>query len=137
MPGLRQFQAKPRGVAAARTVLQTRKRNQTVMADSNEREQITPGTKTMWLSAKSGGAKSIARDACGRFFCPPQPAGTVTVPVAWRSLCARTGTSVTMSKFYRWIRDRRISSIRVRGNYYIRVKTLDKLVEKAIRGIGW
>lgn len=84
----------------------------------------------------SGQARRV-RDVCGRFFSPPAPAGAVTATTAWRNICARTGCSVTLSKFYKWIRVGRIRAIRVRGNYYVRVKTLDKLVEKAFRGKGW
>lgn len=88
-------------------------------------------------TARLSGRGNSARNVCGRFFSPLAPVGAVTATTAWRNICARTGCSVTLSKFYKWIRVGRIRAIRVRGNYYVRIKTLDKLVEKAFRGIGW
>lgn len=107
------------------------------MNDIGKQKRIVNMPTPKRSTAKLSGRANSARGVSGRFFSPPAPEGAVTAASAWRNICARTGCSVTLSKFYKWIRVGRIRAIRVRGNYYIRIKTLDKLVEKALRGIGW
>lgn len=107
------------------------------MNDTDKPKSIVNRAVPKRSTAKRDGRGNSARDANGRFFCPPAPPGTVTVAAAWRSLFARTGCGVTRAGFGKWIRVGRIRAIRVHGNYYVRIKTLDKLVEKAFRGKGW
>ncbi|HEV2351028.1 MAG TPA: hypothetical protein VG028_14400 [Terriglobia bacterium] len=87
--------------------------------------------------AVPGEAKSFARDARGQPLRFPGTPPVLMAIEAWRSLCARTGCGVTMDNFYSWIRAGKIDAIRVRGNYFVRVRTLNELVKKAFSGKGW
>lgn len=107
------------------------------MTDTSERERESLGKMREPSFAVPGEAKSFARDARGQPLRFPGTPPVLMAIEAWRSLCARTGCGVTMDNFYSWIRAGKIDAIRVRGNYFVRVRTLNELVKKAFSGKGW
>ena len=68
-----------------------------------------------------------------------QPAAPLafTIPAAWRSLCRRTGCTMTLRCFYKWVLKGRVHSVRMGAKIFIRAEVLDQLVELAFHGESW
>jgi hypothetical protein len=53
---------------------------------------------------------------------------------AWRVLCARTGGGIALGTFYRWIRDGRMTAIRMGKKIQVPVQMLDIVIDKCLNG---
>lgn len=61
----------------------------------------------------------------------------LTIPAAWRTLCRRTGCSITLRCFYKWVLKGRVDSVRMGEKIFIRAGVLDRLVDQAFHGESW
>lgn len=60
---------------------------------------------------------------------------TLLVPKhAWQLVCRKTGTSLSRTTFYRWLREGRIVSVRVGHRLFVPVGALDELVSHCLAG---
>ena len=50
----------------------------------------------------------------------------LTPLAAWHHLCAKTGASISLVSFYRWIRNGRVCAIRMGRKFYVPVQILDE-----------
>jgi hypothetical protein len=53
---------------------------------------------------------------------------------AWRILCARTGGSIALVTFYRWLRNGRIYSIRMGQRIFIPQPALEDAIKQCLAG---
>jgi hypothetical protein len=58
----------------------------------------------------------------------------LTPAAARRSLCARTGATIAMVTFYRWLRDGRVYSIRLGQRIFVPQAALDDLIKTCLAG---
>jgi hypothetical protein len=68
---------------------------------------------------------------------PPGASEVLRATTAWRQLCGRTGCAIRRDQFTTWLRNGRVPTIRVGDLYFVRVETLDEMIEKALRGEKW
>lgn len=65
--------------------------------------------------------------------CPATPL-MMKPTAAWRLLCAKTGGSISLGTFYRWIRDGRVCTIRMGKRIMVPVQMLNQVIEKCLNG---
>ena len=53
---------------------------------------------------------------------------------AWHHFCARTGGSISLVSFYRWIRNGRVCAVRVGRKFYVPLGILDELIKRCLEG---
>ena len=53
---------------------------------------------------------------------------------AWRILCSRTGGSIALVTFYRWLRNGRIYSIRMGQRIFIPLPALEDAIKQCLAG---
>lgn len=51
---------------------------------------------------------------------------------AWRAVCKRTGGSITIQTFYRWLRSGQVHSIRVGGRIFVPEYEVEQLIERCL-----
>ncbi len=71
---------------------------------------------------------------------PPDGEGGGTQPTllvprhAWLLLCRKTGTSLSRTTFYRWLREGRILTVRVGHRLFVPVEALEEVVARCLAG---
>jgi len=71
----------------------------------------------------------------GRNSKSPPPALPMLTPThAWRLLCRRTGGSVSLSTFYRWINSGQVGAVRVGLRFLIPLPMLEEVIQKCLDG---
>lgn len=64
---------------------------------------------------------------------PPTP--LMLRPIeAWKVLCARTGSSISISTFYNWIDNMSVPAIRVGRNIFVPKVVLEDLINRCLNG---
>jgi len=53
---------------------------------------------------------------------------------AWHHFCARTGGSISLVSFYRWIRNGRVCAVRVGRKFFVPLGILDELIKRCLEG---
>jgi excisionase family DNA binding protein len=79
-------------------------------------------------------AQSVPNDPSNRLNRAPATPLMLTPTVAWRRLCARTGSGVTRQTFYRWIRNGSLYSVRMGKRIFVPIERLDDLIKKCLTG---
>ena len=76
-------------------------------------------------------------DPLGAPASPPAAPLAFTIPAAWRRLCRKTGCTMTLRCFYKWVLKGRVDSVRMGAKIFIRAEVLDRLVDRAFQGESW
>jgi hypothetical protein len=87
-------------------------------------------------------SEKSARTLFKRFTADPPRAGRTTpaTPLmmsptaAWRMFCCKTGGSVSLVTFYRWIREGRVCAIRTGRKIHVPIHMLDLVIQKCLNG---
>ena len=53
---------------------------------------------------------------------------------AWRLLCRRTGGSISLTTFYRWINSGRVGAVRVGFRFLVPLPMLEEVIQKCLDG---
>jgi len=64
----------------------------------------------------------------------PAPLPMLSPTSAWRLLCRRTGGSISLTTFYRWINSGRIGAIRVGNRFLIPLPMLEEVIQRCLDG---
>jgi excisionase family DNA binding protein len=64
----------------------------------------------------------------------PAPLPMLTAINAWRLLCRRTGGSISLTTFYRWINSGRVGAIRIGSRFLIPLPMLEEVIERCLDG---
>ena len=62
------------------------------------------------------------------------PLPMLTPTHAWRLLCRRTGGSVSLTTFYRWIRSGQVGAVRLGSRFLIPLPILEEVIQKCLDG---
>lgn len=79
-------------------------------------------------------AKRISRRPADNLNPAPATPLMLTPNVAWRRLCARTGGSITIQTFYRWIGNGSVYSVRMGKRIFVPVDKVENLIEICLAG---
>ncbi len=58
----------------------------------------------------------------------------LTPLAAWHHLCAKTGGTISLVSFYRWIRNGRVCAVRLGRRCYVPIQILDDLIKRCLEG---
>jgi len=53
---------------------------------------------------------------------------------AWRVLCRRTGGTISLTTFYRWINSGRVGAVRMGFRFLIPLPMLEEIIQKCLDG---
>jgi hypothetical protein len=53
---------------------------------------------------------------------------------AWRLFCRRTGGSISLTTFYRWINSGRVGTIRIGSRFLIPLPMLEEVIQRCLDG---
>ena len=94
----------------------------------------TPNVTDRITQADAKAAQWISRSPAGNLRQSPATPLMLTPTVAWRRLCARTGGSITIQTFYRWIGNGSVYSVRMGKRIFVPVDNVEKLIETCLAG---
>src|SRR5579859_4650239 len=93
-----------------------------------------PGVKVRITQANTTAAQPITRSPADKLRQAPATPLMLTPTAAWRKLCAKTGGSVTIQTFYRWIGNGSVYSVRMGKRIFVPIDNVEKLIETCLAG---
>jgi hypothetical protein len=78
--------------------------------------------------------KAALRPIVANALNAPHPAAMLPPGRAWKLLCQRTGVTICLATFYRWLNNGKVYSVRLGFRIYVPVTALEHLIEKCLTG---
>jgi|SRR5579859_413750 len=93
-----------------------------------------PGVKVRITQANATAGQRISKSPADKLRQAPATPLMLTPTMAWRKLCAKTGGSVTIQTFYRWIGNGSVYSVRMGKRIFVPIDNVEKLIETCLAG---
>jgi hypothetical protein len=100
----------------------------------SERSRATPGTELTLAKPFEAPGNPVYLSVAHRARITPVSPVMLTPVAAWHHFCARTGGSISLMSFYRWIRNGKVCAVRVGKKFYVPLRILDELIKRCLEG---
>lgn len=99
-----------------------------------ERSRAPRNTKLTLAKQFRASANPVRLSVAHRARITPVSPVMLTPVAAWHHFCAKTGGSISLISFYRWIRNGRVCAVRVGKKFYVPLGILDDLIKRCLEG---